>query len=173
MKALRAGHLEIGRGTYGMPKVMVFKGSEAKAKIGRYCSIGPGVVLITGGNHPIEWVSTYPFRAELGMEGAFADGMPSTKGDIVVGNDVWIGSGVTVMSGVRIGDGAVICADSIVTSDVPPYSLAGGVPAKFIKKRFGEEEIAWLLEMKWWDWDEKKILDHVPYLSGPDVQGFI
>jgi acetyltransferase-like isoleucine patch superfamily enzyme len=172
-KLINENNLIIGEYTYGIPEVMIFKGSEAKATIGKFCSIGPDVVFITGGNHPTDWVSTYPFRAELGLEGAFIDGMPSTKGDIIIGNDVWIGSRVTVMSGVKVGDGAVICAGSVVTSDVAPYAIAGGVPAKALKKRFEDADIEMLLKIKWWDWEKDEIIKSIDYLSSPNMDGFI
>ena len=170
---VRQGHLVMGEHSYGMPDVHVYKGSEAKVVIGKYCSIAPDVTFITGGIHPVDWVSTYPFRANFGLPGAGLDGTPATKGDISVGNDVWIGTHVYVLSGVTVGDGAVICAGSIVLNDVPPFAIAGGVPAKVIKSRFSEESVRELLEIRWWEWDEKKIIENVEYLSSPRIEEFI
>ena len=87
------GLLEVGCHTYGGPKVWIYEGSERKAVVGAYCSIAPDVEIITGGIHPTDWVSTYPFRIQWKMGGALQDGMPASHGDVVVGNDVWIGSG--------------------------------------------------------------------------------
>lgn len=172
-KAIASGFLIMGKHSYGMPKVEVYRGSEAKVVVGSYCSIGPDVTFLTGGIHPIEWVSTYPFRAQWRMEGAEKDGMPSTRGDITIGNDVWIGTHVLVLSGVNVGHGAVICSGSVVTRDVPPYTISGGVPAKPIKKRFRDEEIMKLLEIRWWEWNEDKIIRYVHLLSSPRVVQFI
>ena len=88
-----------------------------------------------------------------------------TKGDTVIGNDVWIGHDATLMPGVQIGDGAIIATKSVVTKNVEPYTIVGGNPAKPIKKRFSEDIIARLLEMKWWDWDVEKITQNVDKLT--------
>src|SRR5690606_7035373 len=101
-------------------------GSESKVKIGKYCSIGPNVQLITGGIHPVNRISTYPFRIKFDIPGKYRDGMPYSKGDIEIGNDVWIGSNVTILSGIMVSDGAVLAAGSMVTKNVPPYAIVGG-----------------------------------------------
>lgn len=168
-----SGVLVIGEGTYGIPDVEVYKGSEARVIIGKYCSIAGGVKMITGGNHTIDTVSQYPFRIMNGLPGAYEDGNPYTKGDIVIGNDVWISTGSTVLSGVTIGDGAIISSGSIVTGDIPPYTIAGGIPAKVIRNRFTPEQAEALLKIKWWEWDKQKILDHVPQLASGDIDSFI
>ena len=172
-KAITNGYLVMGKHSYGMPIVHVYKGSEAKVVIGKYCSIGPDVTFITGGIHPTDWVSTFPFRASWRMQGAIEDGMPSTKGDIQVGNDVWIGTDAMIMSGVEIGDGAVICARSVVTKSIPAYSIAGGIPAKVIKIRFTDEYVSKLLSIKWWEWDEEKIKKYVHLLSSSRIVKFV
>jgi acetyltransferase-like isoleucine patch superfamily enzyme len=170
---IEKGYLVMGNHSYGNPEVHTYKGSEAKVVIGKYCSIGPNCLFITGGIHPTNWVSTYPFRAKWNLEGKEKDGMPSTKGDIIVDNDVWIGSNVTILSGVHIGDGAVICTGAVVTKDVGAYSIVGGVPAKEFKKRFDQETIEKLLKIKWWDWEEEKIRKWIPFLSSPNVDNFL
>lgn len=170
---MKAGLLQIGRHTYGQPIVHTYKGSEALVKIGSFCSISPGVMFITGGIHPTDWVSLYPFRARFNLDGKFRDGMPRTNGNIIVGNDVWIGTEAMILSGVTIGDGAVIAARSLVTRDVPAYALSAGVPAKTIRNRFSDEKIEFLLSIKWWDWDDKQIIDVVPLLSTADINNFI
>ncbi|MCX5871336.1 MAG: CatB-related O-acetyltransferase [Deltaproteobacteria bacterium] len=167
------GTLQVGKHTYGLPVIDAYKGSERKVIIGSYCSIARNVVLVTGGIHPVGWVSTYPFRYQWNLPGAFEDGMPSSNGDIVIGSDVWIGADVMIMSGVTVGHGAVIAARSVVTRDIPPYSLVGGVPAKVIRSRFDPETVAQLLEIKWWEWDEARVRSAIPFLSGPDIRQFI
>ena len=168
-----AGTLHVGKHTYGLPMIDAYKGSEHRVFIGSYCSIAKNVVMVTGGIHPLDWVSTYPFRAQWNLSGAFEDGMPTSNGDIVIGSDVWIGTDVMIMSGVTIGHGAVIAARSVVTRDIPPYSLAGGVPAKVIRTRFDADTIARLLEIKWWEWDEGRVRSSIPLLSGADIRQFI
>lgn len=151
--------LNVGKHTYGLSNltVDVYRGSEAKVYIGSYCSISTDVRLITGGIHPVNWVSTFPFRHKWNMENKLKDGMPYTKGDIEIGHDVWIGTGVTIMSGVKVGHGAVLAAGAMVTKDVPPYAIVGGMPAGIIKYRFSEEIIQKFLETAWWNWEEEKI----------------
>ena len=92
------------------------------------------------------------------------------KGDTVVGNDVWIGQNVTVMPGVHIGDGAIIAANSVVTKDIPAYSIAGGNPCRVKSKRFDEDLIAYLLDLKWWDWDADRIFRNMDALCSGDLQ---
>jgi len=169
----KAGLLEIGKHTYGKIVVDAYEGSESKITIGKYCSISRDVRFINGGIHPIDWVSLYPFRIKWKMEGALADGMPASKGPIEVMNDVWIGTGSTILSGVTIGNGAIIMAGSIVTKDVPAFTIVGGIPAKPVKKRFSDQEIQALEEIKWWDWSEEKIKENVDLLSATDLTKFI
>ena len=167
------GLLEIGKHTYGKIVVDAYEGSESKITIGKYCSISRDVRFINGGIHPIDWVSLYPFRIRWKMEGALADGMPASKGPIQVMNDVWIGTGSTILSGVTIGNGAIIMAGSIVTKNVPAFTIVGGIPAKPVKKRFSDQEIQALEEIKWWDWSEEKIKENVNLLSATDLTKFI
>ena len=170
---IKKGLLSIGRYSYGCPEVDVYKGSEAKVSIGSFCSISKGVRIITGGYHPTDWVSTFPFRAKLKLPGAFSDGIPYSKGDVIIGSDVWIGTGATILSGVTIGHGAVIAARSVVTRDIPPYAIVAGVPAKVVKYRFDQEIINALLEIKWWEWDDEKIRQEIPLLSSVKVGQFL
>ena len=120
--------------------------------IGKFCAIARGIEFVmNGANHRMNSVSTYPFNIMGGGWEAFApalDDLPP-KGDTVVGSDVWIGQNVTVMPGVHIGDGAIIGANSVVTKDVPPYCIAGGNPCRMIRRRFDDELIAYLLDLKW------------------------
>jgi acetyltransferase-like isoleucine patch superfamily enzyme len=170
---VRSGTLEMGPHTYGGPKVWAYCGSEARVRIGSYCSIAPGVAFVTGGIHPAHWVSTYPFRANWRLPGAFEDGMPMTKGDIEVGCDVWIGTDALVLSGVKIGHGAIVAARAVVTRDVPPYAVVAGAPAKVVKYRFDPATISRMLRLAWWGWDEESIREAVPLLSSGDVEGFL
>jgi virginiamycin A acetyltransferase len=125
---------------------------------------------MNGANHLINAISTYPF-AIFGHDWQHAmDGKNYPyKGDTVIGNDIWIGYNATIMAGVHIGDGAIIATNATVTKDVAPYTIVGGNPAKEIKKRFSDEQIATLLEIKWWDWDIDTITKNVHLLSGNDI----
>ena len=166
---------EVGLHTYGMENISIdrYIGSDCKIKIGNYCSIATNVSIITGGIHPKNWVSTFPFRAKFNLEGKFIDGMPYSNGDIHIGNDVWIGSGVTILSGIIIGDGAIIAANATITKDIPAYAIAGGLPCKVIKYRFDKEMIEKLLELKWWNWSEEKILNEVSILNSENIKEFV
>jgi serine acetyltransferase len=92
---------------------------------------------------------------------------------IVIGNDVWIGTRVFIRDGVSIGDGAVIAAGAVVVSDIPPYAIAGGVPAKIIRYRFREAEIEQLLEIKWWEWDERSLREAQTNIACNNMPGFL
>lgn len=128
--------------------------------IGKFCSIACGAkFLFNSANHTLRSLSTYPFPLfyeawEHGMSPAEAW---DNKGDIVIGNDVWIGYEAVILAGVTVGDGAIVGARAVVTKDVPPYTIVGGVPARPIRKRFPEEKTARLLALKWWDWPIEKI----------------
>lgn len=138
--------------------------------IGKFCSIATGVrFLMNGGNHQVATMSSYPFSIfGNGWESAAPAAWP-TKGDTRVGHDVWIGYGATILPGVTIGDGAVIGSLSVVTGDVPPYSIVGGNPARVIRSRFDEATIARLLALQWWHWDIEKITRNVAAIAGADV----
>ena len=129
--------------------------------IGKFCSIACGArFLFTSANHAQTSLSTYPFPTffgEWGLEKEQVTSAWDNKGDIVIGNDVWIGYEAVILSGVHIGDGAVIGARAVVTKDVAPYTVVGGVPAKKIKLRFDEETVRRLLTLRWWDWPAEKI----------------
>lgn len=137
----------------------------AAMHIGRYCSIAPGV-CIGDGQHPQDWVSTHPFQhgGSSWTRGADFEGQPSPqllriKGGTFVGNDVWIGTNAVILTGVRIGDGAIVAAGAVVTRDVPPYAVVGGVPARILKYRLPPDIALQLLRTKWWTYD-------LPSLSG-------
>lgn len=142
--------------------------------IGKFCSIASGTKFIMGpANHRISSVTTYPFQV---FGGLWSENTPSHlsqlpfKGDTVVGSDVWIGRESVIMPGVTIGDGAIIAAYSVVTKDVPPYSVFGGNPARFIKKRFDDELIEILLTFKWWNLEGEALVNILPLLCDPDLE---
>ncbi|CAD5921533.1 Virginiamycin A acetyltransferase [Planktothrix tepida] len=139
--------------------------------IGKFCSIASDVKFImNGGNHRTDWFTNYPFPVfGNGWESAMPDSWPF-KGNTVIGNDVWIGYGATIMPGIQIGDGAIIAAQSVVTRDVPPYTIVGGNPAQEIRKRFEESIIEELLNICWWDWDIEKITHHLHVICGADIE---
>jgi acetyltransferase-like isoleucine patch superfamily enzyme len=172
-KAVAAGVLALGGHSYGEPSVLVYPGDTAKARVGRYCSIADGVELMVGGNHRPDWVTTYPLRIMLGLPGALEDGHPASKGDIEVGNDVWLGSGARVLSGVTIGDGAVIGTRAVVATDVRPYAIVVGNPAREIRRRFPDPLIEALRRIAWWDWPDEVVRERVGELCSPDIEGFV
>ena len=141
--------------------------------IGRFCSIACGAkFLMTSANHAMKSLSTYVFPI---LYEEWGHGMPVTeawdrRGDIVIGNDVWIGYEAVILSGVTIGHGAVIAARSVVTRDVPPYAIVGGVPARLIRRRFEPETIDALLELRWWDWPPEKLANHLRAIQDGDLE---
>ena len=148
--------------------------NKDKLVIGKFCSIACGAKFIfNSANHTLESLSNYTFPLfyeEWGLEKGQVATAWDNKGDIVVGNDVWIGYEAVVMAGVYIGDGAVVGARAVVTKDVAPYAIVGGVPAKEIRKRFCEQTIAKLLRLKWWDWEEGRIRQNLQFIMGGDVE---
>lgn len=142
--------------------------------IGSFCSIGSGVAFIMAGNqgHRADWISTYPFHFAPEAPGhAEAPSGYCPAGNTVVGSDVWIGTEAMILPGVTIGHGAIIGSRALVSRDVPPYHIVGGNPARIIRPRFAEEDIARLLEMAWWDWPDDRIAQAVPLLSSGDISG--
>ena len=138
--------------------------------IGKFCSIACGAKFIfNAANHTLNGLTTYPFPIFFEEWGLSADVKDiasawNNKGDIVIGNDVWIGYDAIIMSGVSIGNGAVIGTRAVVTKDIPPYTIVGGVPAKPIRRRFDDETICRLERLRWWDWDEEKIRRNIAVL---------
>ena len=164
--------ISIGNFTYGVENVKIFFANEdAGLQIGKFCSLAGGIKVFLGGNHRVDWVSTYPFgHIHPEVFGERASGHPTTKGDILIGNDVWIGAGTSIMSGVTIGNGAVICAESHVVKDVDDYEIVGGNPAQHIKYRFSRETIERLLDVSWWDLPIDEIKKMVPTLCAEPKQ---
>ena len=143
-----------------------------KLIIGRFCQIAAGVEFVmNGANHQMNAVSTFPFYTLEGwdMEPPAAEDMP-LKGDTVIGNDVWIGQNAVILPGVHIGDGAIIGANSVVGSDVEPYTIVVGDPARVLRKRFDDEMIELLLRFKWWDKSIDEINSLIPVLTCGDIE---
>lgn len=140
--------------------------------IGKFCQIAAGVEFVmNGANHQMNAATTFPFHT---LEGwlmdppALAD-LP-LKGDTVIGNDVWIGQNAAILPGVRIGDGAIIGANAVVGSDIAPYTIVAGNPARPLRKRFDAELVALLLEFAWWDRPVDEIQELIPILTSPDLE---
>lgn len=133
--------------------------------IGKFCSIACGAKFIfNSANHTMKSLSTYPFPLffeEWDLDKKDVADSWDNKGDIIIGNDVWIGYEAVIMSGVTIGDGAIIGTRAVVTKDVPPYTIVGGIPAKQIRKRYSDETIDTLLKIQWWNWSKEKIRENI------------
>lgn len=163
MSVFDIGLVSVGKRSYGELNVTTFS-NRHRLIIGNYVSIAQHVTFLLDVEHRIDCISTYPFKvkiAESERQEAFA------KGDIVVGDDVWIGYGATVMSGVHIGQGAVLAAGAVVTKDVPPYAIVGGVPAKVIKYRFSQSIIGFLLTLDYEKLDAELVQSHMDELYSP------
>jgi chloramphenicol O-acetyltransferase type B len=162
---------KIGRWTYGKP--IVFSWNEGTTlEIGAFCSLALGARILLGGEHRTDWTTTYPF-SELWVEGKGILGHPKTRGDVVIGNDVWVGMDSMILSGVKVGDGAVIGARAVVFRDVEPYTIVSGNPAVEIWQRFDDKTITEMLEIKWWNWNDKKIAEYLPLLLSKNIHEFI
>jgi virginiamycin A acetyltransferase len=175
-----------GRHSYGpQPKIVGVKPwalQKARgSKVGNFCSIAPILKFTFLGKHNYNWVSAYPFydfydKWQVDVPPYQRGIIDSTKippNPIIIENDVWIASNVTIKEGVRIGSGAVVAMESLVTKDVPPYAFVGGNPARIIKFRFNEQQIDELLEIAWWNWEDKDIMNVVPLLLSDNVDKFI
>ena len=147
--------------------------NKDKLKIGKFCSIACGAkFLFTSANHKMRSLSTYPFPIffeEWGLDVKNICDAWDNKGDIVIGNDVWIGYEAVILSGVTIGDGAIIGSRAVVTKDVEPYTIVGGVPAKSIRKRFDDKTILKLENIRWWNWDEIQIRKGIQAIQSGNI----
>ena len=143
--------------------------------IGKFCSIACGAkFLFNSANHALCSLSTYTFPIFFEEWGLNVERIPEAwdnKGDIVIGNDVWVGYESVILAGVTVGDGAIIGSRAVVTKNVPPYTIVGGVPANPIRKRFSDEDIAQLLELRWWDWPPEKIAAGIDAIQSGDLAG--
>ncbi len=162
--------MTIGQYSYGSPKIYTFD-KNTKLEIGKFCSISNGVKILLGGEHRVDWLTTFPFNKRKKFSAI--KGHPHSKGDIIIGNDVWVGLNATILSGVTIGDGAVIGAFSVVSKDIPPYTVVAGNPVQVIKKRFDDKTIETLLSIKWWEWEYKNVEKIVPVLLQGDINKII
>jgi len=164
--------MNIGKYTYGDNNIKVLWETPdiSELTIGKFCSIADNVTVFLGGNHRVDWVTTYPFG--LKHTDVFTNKPLTSRNEInfkrnlnvKIGNDVWIAGGVTIMAGVTIGDGSVIARNSHVVENVKPYSVVGGNPASFYYFRFNQDIIKKLLELKWWDLDDNIINQIIPLL---------
>lgn len=147
--------------------------NHEKLVIGKFCSIACGAkFLFNSANHTQRSLSTYIFPVLFEEWGLDVERIPEAwdnKGDIVIGNDVWIGYEAVVLAGVTIGDGAIVAARAVVTRDVPPYTVVGGVPARPIRKRFPDSDIALLEALRWWDWPEEKIAQSIDAIQSGNL----
>lgn len=152
--------VEAGRESYGELNIITFN-HNSMLKIGNYVSIAQNTVFLLDAEHHLNHISTYPFKEKLlnrKIPEAFS------KGDIVIGDDVWIGYGTVILSGVTIGQGAVIAAGAVVNSNIPPYAIAAGVPAKVIKYRFENSLIKQFIKIDYSSIDRKLIEKHISSL---------
>ncbi|MCI9156964.1 MAG: CatB-related O-acetyltransferase [Lawsonibacter sp.] len=148
--------------------------NHERLMIGKFCSIACGAkFLFNSANHTQRSLSTYIFPVLFEEWNLDVERIPEAwdnKGDIVIGNDVWIGYEAVVLAGVTIGDGAIVAARAVITKDVPPYTIVGGVPAKPIRKRFSDQEINQLLALRWWDWPTEKIAANLDAIQSGDLK---
>lgn len=167
--------LIMGRYSYGLPHIRHWPEQPPLpvVRVGNFSSISEQVTFFLGSEHPVDRVSTFGFRLVFDQPGAFEDGFPHSRGDIVIGNDVWIGYGARVLSGVTVGDGAVIGGGAVVSKDVRPYAIVVGNPAREVRRRHSDEQIEALLEIRWWDWPDERIVEAIPLLSSSRIDEFI
>jgi acetyltransferase-like isoleucine patch superfamily enzyme len=167
---IRPGQVTVGRHTYGFVRASAYMPTGRETlRIGNYCSIAREVMFIFG-EHRTDLVSTYPLRTLLIPSGENVDAIE--KGSITIGSDVWLGTRAMIMSGVTIGHGAVVAAGAVVTRDVPPYAIVGGVPARVIRSRFDARTIGALLEIAWWEWPDEVVLERLSSFYD-DVGAFV
>lgn len=168
---IQMDNITIGEYTYldnshGKIHLLCWKNSDI-IEIGKFCSIASDVRIFGGGEHNTNFISTYPFKKFF--QNIDIDPVLTAKGITHIGNDVWIGMSAIVLSGITIGDGAVVGAGSVVTKNIPPYSVVAGNPAKIIKYRFTDAQIEKLLKIRWWDWPLEKIIANIKdFYNTPD-----
>ena len=162
---------DIGRGTYGKPLIRSWQEGPT-LKIGAFCSIAERVQIFLGGEHRVDWATTYPFSV-FWPSARHIEGHPRIRGDVQIGNDVWLGSGAMIMSGVTIGDGAVVGAGAVVTKDVPAYAVVVGNPAIVARMRFPEDVVERLMALRWWDWPDDKIERNLGLMLSSDISAFL
>jgi virginiamycin A acetyltransferase len=170
------GKVYFGEFTEDSPHILSFH-KEDNISFGKFCIFGSDVMLIVGErNIPSRGsmrrgVANYHL-SKLSKKSKEKYNSQSSKSYITIGNDVWVGAGAIVLTNVSIGDGAIIGAGAVVTHDIPPYTIAAGVPARIIRLRFSPDQIEKLLKIAWWNWDRKKVASNIDLLRG-DVEAFI
>ena len=174
-RLVKAGRVTIGPHSlaYCAPTIRDYMLDNTRIDIGDYCSLSASATIHIGGKHAIDAVTTYPHRILWQMEGAGRDGFPTPTGDSWIGSDVWFGDQVLMLSGIRVGHGVIAGTGAVITKDVPDYAIIGGNPARVLRYRFTEEQIAALLEIAWWDWPEEEVRRAVPLLTSTNVDDFI
>jgi acetyltransferase-like isoleucine patch superfamily enzyme len=172
-RLMKAGRMTVGRHSYGIPVIKTYTHDTTKLTIGAYSAVSETSIVMLGGEHAVDRVTTFPLRITLKLPGAGEDGIPVKTGDTVIGNDVWVTQRTFVRSGVTIGDGAIVAAGAVVIKDVPPFAIVGGNPAKVLRYRFTPEQIEALLEIRWWDWPDELVVEATPLLCGTDIDAFI
>jgi virginiamycin A acetyltransferase len=170
----------VGRWSYSTGPLKIYRWNyKSKIYIGNFCSIGPEVKIIIGGEHRTDWVSTAQINADtFNFNDTFLNAQKiknfkDSRGDLRIENDVWVGAFSIIFSGVKLGNGSVVAAGSVVTKDVDPYTVVAGNPAKFVKKRFTTKQINFLNSSKWWELDDKLIDTLSKYLLNENVDLFI
>lgn len=159
--------VELGMHSYGVLSIN-WNSTEAKVRIGNWCSIAPEVVFVVNSEHNVDSLSTYPFKVKaLGQREPEA----GTKGGITVRDDVWIGFRATILDGVTVGQGAIVAAGAVVAKDVPPYAIVGGVPAKLIKYRYAPDVVKLMEQVDWSLLDERFVRDHLELLYRRPIAG--
>lgn len=157
---------------FGYASYIGYNSRMSLCNVGKYTSIGPMFSSVIGTHPTSQFVSSHPAFYSLAKQTGFTYASKQmfceienkfNGYDVLIGNDVWIGANVTVIGGISIGDGAIVAAGAVVTKDVPPYAIVGGVPAKIIRYRFDEDDIEFLINLKWWDKDEKWIKKNANY----------
>jgi chloramphenicol O-acetyltransferase type B len=160
--------MQVGKYSYYDGVDIRFDG-DGTLYIGNFTGIGEDTLILLGGNHNINNLSQFPFRKRAWSHTEETYHAMVGIGDLIIGSDVWIGMRCILLGGITIGDGATIGAGSVVTKDVPPYEVWAGNPATKKKDRFDEETKNKLIEMKWWDWEDKRIIEAVPLLTSNSI----
>lgn len=164
---------DIGKWSYGWPSILHYN-CGSNLKIGKFCCISKNVVIMLGGEHYVNRLTTYHFELMFPeLIGGRDPVKGMTRGDVIIGNDVWIGHGAFIRSGVNIGDGAIIGAHAVVTKDIPQFAIVVGNPGKVIRYRFSEDTCKLMSKLAWWDWPIEKINQSWPLLQKSSPKGLV